>query len=68
MNTTEKVKTWRWRIKRVGHTQHSFCDTIQVSRTGMSLYVNGKQDPSLKMFDKIEGKLLELEEAADVEG
>lgn len=62
MDTQEIVKSWFWRIKRAGHTQASFCQTIQVSKSAMSQYINGKQDPSLKTFNKIENKLKELEE------
>lgn len=57
----ETIKTWQWRIKRVGHTQKTFCSTIQVSTSAMSQYINLKKDPSMKSFNKIEGKLQELE-------
>ena len=61
MNAQDIVKTWRWRITRAGYTQDRLCQELQVSRSGLSQYLCGKQEPSLKMFDKIEGKLRELE-------
>ena len=61
MQINETIKSWRWRIVRVEMSQDSFCDTIQVSRAALSNYISGKKDPSLKSYQKIEGKLLELE-------
>lgn len=66
MNIKETIESWKWRIVRVGHTQASFCDSLQVSRAGMSEYLSGKKDPSIKMFNKIESRLKGLEEAANV--
>lgn len=61
------IASWRWRIVKANHTIKSFCALIDLNPSQMSEYLQGNVSPSVDTFDKIEGKLLELE-AANVQG
>lgn len=64
MNNRETIKTWQWRIKRVGLNMGAFADQAGVKLALLSHYTNGRADPPSSKFDIIEGKLKELELAA----
>lgn len=56
------ITSWRWRIVKTNHTIKSFCSLIDLNPSQMSEYLKGNVSPSVDTFDKIEGKLLELED------
>lgn len=66
MALKEKMKSWKWRIIRVGHSQASFCKEVSITPAALSGYISGQVNPSIKRFEHIENTLLELEQVKGV--
>lgn len=68
MTTSEEIiKSWDWRIRRVGMNQSTFSVHVGIDQTSMNLYIKGRRKPSLARFEKIENELSAMERAAGVE-
>lgn len=61
MKTKEIVKTWKWRICKSGTNQLKFSEKLGIKPSQLSYWINGKRNPSLDDFDKVEEFLKELE-------
>jgi predicted transcriptional regulator len=55
------IKTWDWRISRVGLTAQQFAEKAGIINTSLSHYKAGNQKPRQKQFEKIEKTLKALE-------
>lgn len=66
-NIKKKIDTWKWRIVRVEETLITFSEKSGVSLSTLSLSINGKRNPTLDTFEKIEGTLIKLEEEKGIE-
>jgi predicted transcriptional regulator len=58
---TEKVKTWKERIKQAGYTQEQFIAVAGVSRCGLANVINNRTRPTAEFFDRVEGALRKIE-------
>lgn len=68
MTTSEEIiKSWDWRIRRVGRNQSTFSAHVGVDQTSLSLYIKGRRKPSLANLEKIENALSAMERAAGIE-
>lgn len=61
-NKDDIIRTWHWRIERVGHTAQSFAALVGLKHSSsLTHYKNGAQKPRDRQFFEIESKLVELE-------
>lgn len=57
MDHKETIKTWRERIRKAGHTQHSFAKEINMGENLLSQYIIGNVSPSIESYQRIENGL-----------
>lgn len=55
------IKTWKWRIKRAGMRQSDVAEKLGISSATLSLILNGKIDPRISLFDRVEEILMHEE-------
>tara|TARA_R110000851_G_scaffold311291_1_gene471411 strand:+ start:383 stop:571 length:189 start_codon:yes stop_codon:yes gene_type:complete len=60
MTAKETVKSWKWRIPKAGFNQTNFSEAHKLGRSNLNDYINGRVNPTIDTFDKIEGILTEL--------
>lgn len=57
INLYKIMASWRWRISWCDLTEQAFAEKAGISRTALSLYLNGERNPTLDNFHKIENFL-----------
>ena len=60
MNAKDTIATWKWRIVKANISAKAFSESLGIQPQQFSLYITGKQNPSIERFDMIEGKLKDL--------
>ena len=66
MTALDTIKSWRWRIVRVGLSQGEFASLVGYSQNGFAEILNGKKNISAARLDDVEAKLADLETQAGV--
>ncbi len=62
MDIKEIIKSWKWRIVKVGSTQQEIADKVGITRVHLNTCISGKATPSIKVFGDVEAELKALEE------
>lgn len=57
----ETIRTWDWRIARVGLTAMEFASVAGVLNSSLSEYKSGRQTPRPRQYEIIESTLRRLE-------
>ena len=66
INLQDIIRSWPWRIKRLGLTQSHFAENVGLSETVLSFYVSGKRTPSIPTFEEVENRLRKMESDLDL--
>ena len=57
MNINDIIKSWKWRIVKIGSTQQAIADEANITRVHLSMCISGNSTPSIKVFEEVEGKI-----------
>jgi len=60
-NTEEIIKSWPWRVKRIGMTLGAFCEGVGIPAPTFSQYTTGKAEPPASRYIAIEEALSKME-------